>query len=227
MKSYTYLFIDLGVVIIPLIFSFHPRLNFYKKWRAIIMSIFMVCLVFVSWDIIFTDMGIWGFNSDYLSGLYLFNLPIEEVLFFICIPFACMFTYHCFKLYSPIHHSKLSERFSYSWVFFLLVGGFYFIDKWYPSVTFFALAIVLLIIQKIYNPKWLPRLYTTLLVLIIPFLLVNGILTGTGLEEPVVWYNENEIIGLRIFTVPIEDFFYGTLMILSNVFLLEKFDKDS
>jgi len=226
MKSYTYLLIDLGAVIIPLIFSFHPRLNFYKKWRAIIISISIVGLVFVSWDIIFTDMGIWGFNPNYLSGLYLFNLPLEEILFFICIPFACMFTYHCFKLFSPIHTSKLSEKFSYLLVFFLLVVGFYFIDKWYPSVTFLALAILLLIIQKVFNPNWLPRLYTTLLVLIIPFLLVNGTLTGTGLEEPVVWYNENEIIGLRIFTVPIEDFFYGTLMILSNVFLLEKFDND-
>jgi hypothetical protein len=42
---------------------------------------------------------------------------------------------------------------------------------------------------------------------------VNGVLTGTGLEQAVVWYSEQEILGVRILTIPIEDVFYGMLMI--------------
>jgi lycopene cyclase domain-containing protein len=54
----------------------------------------------------------------------------------------------------------------------------------------------------------------TFLVAIIPFLIVNGILTGSFTEEPVVWYNGNHIIGIRIFTIPMEDVFYNYCMLL-------------
>jgi len=50
---------------------------------------------------------------------------------------------------------------------------------------------------------------------------VNGLLTGTGLDKPVVWYNEAEIIGWRIGSIPFEDVFYGMLLILCNVLVYE------
>jgi len=109
-------------------------------------------------------------------------------------------------------------------VFFLIVLGSYFYNKSYTVVTFISLAIALLVIQFL-NYKWIPRLYLSLIVLILPFLIVNGILTGTGLTEEVVWYNNDELIGLRVFTVPIEDFFYGFLLILLNVLSLELLKK--
>lgn len=51
------------------------------------------------------------------------------------------------------------------------------------------------------------------------FLLVNGILTAL----PVVIYNDMENIGLRIYTIPLEDNAYGLLMLLLNVSLMEYF----
>jgi lycopene cyclase domain-containing protein len=60
---------------------------------------------------------------------------------------------------------------------------------------------------------WLNKFYFSYLVLLIPFTIVNGILTGTGLEEPVVWYNDLENMGFRILTIPFEDVFYGMLLI--------------
>ena len=49
----------------------------------------------------FTSLEVWGFNSDYLINFFIFNLPIEEVLFFICIPYSCVFTYFVFTKYVP------------------------------------------------------------------------------------------------------------------------------
>ena len=72
---------------------------------------------------------------------------------------------------------------------------------------------------------WLNHLYFSYAILLIPFFIVNGILTGTGLSNPVVWYNENEIIGFRLLTIPIEDVFYGFFLILINVFLFERFNR--
>lgn len=225
MTNLTYLIVNVGSLIIPLIFSFHPKLNFYKKWKATLLSIFIVGFVFIVWDMFYTDLGVWGFNPDYLCGLYIFNLPIEEILFFICIPYACLYTYHCLKLFKPVKKLEQTKWISYILCTVFFIVGCVFIPNLYTSVTFISLSIVLLIIQIKYNPIWLPRLYSALLLLIIPFILVNGILTGTGLENPIVWYNENEITGFRILTIPVEDFFYGFLLILLNVLLLEFFDE--
>ncbi len=72
---------------------------------------------------------------------------------------------------------------------------------------------------------WLGKATTVYLLLFPGFLTVNGILTGTGLDTPVVNYNPEDYIGLRIFTIPIEDFFYGYEMILWNLFLFKKFSR--
>jgi hypothetical protein len=46
-------------------------------------------------------------------------------------------------------------------------------------------------------------------------------LTGTGLDEAVVWYDDSENLGLRLLTIPIEDIFYGMLMVGLTVSIYE------
>ena len=50
---------------------------------------------------------------------------------------------------------------------------------------------------------------------------MNGILTGTCLQHPVVWYNNAENLGMRFFTIPVEDLFYGFELVLGKVVLFE------
>ena len=83
-------------IIIPLIFSFHSKIKFYKKWPEFIKANTLVTIPFLIWDELFTRDGIWGFTNEHIAGSYLFNLPIEEVLFFITIPYCCVFTYEVF-----------------------------------------------------------------------------------------------------------------------------------
>jgi lycopene cyclase domain-containing protein len=60
-------------------------------------------------------------------------------------------------------------------------------------------------------------------VILIPFLLVNSILTGSFIEGEVVWYNDVDTLGIRLGTIPIEDAFYAMLLILMNISLFEWF----
>lgn len=59
--------------------------------------------------------------------------------------------------------------------------------------------------------------------MLIPFFIVNGLLTGTFISGEVVWYNNAENLGIRIGTVPIEDVFYAFSMLYMNLILIEKF----
>ena len=85
--------------LIPFLFSFHPKINFYKKWSAFFLSNFLVSIPFLIWDEIFVRIDVWGFNKEHLSGLTIFSLPIEEILFFIVIPYCCVFTYEVLSVF--------------------------------------------------------------------------------------------------------------------------------
>jgi len=222
--KWLYLLINFCTVIVPVLFSFHPKLNFYKKWKAFFIANAIVAFIFILWDLLFTQIGVWGFNPNYISGIYFFNLPIEEILFFICIPYACVFTYHCLNLFIKTSWPANTENiFVYTLAAVLLFTGIYFYDKLYTASTFISLAIVLFILKYFLKINWLGKLLTIYPILLIPFFIVNGILTGSGLPQPVVWYNNAENLGIRLFTIPFEDIFYGFELILLNIVFYEYF----
>lgn len=220
----TYLLIDIGAFIVPFIFSFHPKIKFYQEWSAFWSGNFIITLLFLIWDIVYTKMGVWGFNEHYILGIKLFNLPIEEVLFFICIPYASIFTYHCFKLFYPKILSFRVSGFSVILIITLFMVGVLNISKIYTSVTFILLAL-LVADFSIDGLKWMPAFYFMYVIILLPFFIVNGILTGTGIDSPVVWYDNSENLGIRILTIPFEDIFYGMLLLLLNTFAFESFKK--
>jgi len=224
MLSYTYLLINFFTVIICFIFSFHPRIRFYKHFGAFIKSSSLVALVFIIWDIWFTKNGVWWFNYDYLIGVKIFDLPIEEILFFICIPFSCVFTYFCLDQFFKLDWKPIPEKiFVLISAFIYLFVAVYFHDKIYTLVTFSSAAISLLILYFVLKVKWIGKASFIYLILMPGFLSVNGILTGTGLDSPIVNYDPTSFIGFRVFTIPIEDAFYGYEMILWNLFFFKKF----
>lgn len=180
--------------------------------------------VFIPWDVIFTINGVWGFNSDYFLGFEIFSLPLEEWLFFICIPFACVFTHYALLLYFPnLKLNKVATRaISISLVLILFILALANYDKWYTLVNF-SLAIPLTWLVYKYNPQLLQHFFLTFLVMLIPFFIVNGVLTGSWIDNQVVWYNDAENLGMRMGTIPVEDSIYAYSMILMNLYYYEYF----
>lgn len=219
MIKYTYLLIDVLSLLVPLLFSFHPRIRLYRHWNALWPAILVVGAGYALWDSLFVHLGIWGFNPRYITGLYIGNLPIEELLFFICIPYACVFTFECLSgLFGPAFSRININNISYVFSALMISIAILFHSREYTASALMLIALLIIVCTFIKTP-WLPKFYVVYGILLIPFLMVNGLLTGTGLAEPVVWYKGSGIIGLRIMTIPLEDVFYGMGLILLNVWL--------
>ncbi|MCX7736260.1 MAG: lycopene cyclase domain-containing protein [Candidatus Kapabacteria bacterium] len=220
--EYTYLLINLAIIIVPLFFSFEKKIRFISHWKAFIPAISITGLIFIIWDIIFTDIGVWSFNKDYLTGIYIFNLPIEEILFFITVPYSCLFVFAVVDFYLPEKKKYDFLKIIYLVLsLFLLFFGFININRLYTSVTFISLSVVLVMTSYIFKFKKMRNFSITFILSLIPFLIFNGLLTSI----PVVIYNNYENLGFRIFSIPFEDIFYGMLLILINVLIYTHFNK--
>lgn len=177
-------------------------------------------LLFLFWDVLFTIYGVWSFNDRYIIGLKFIGLPLEEILFFLTVPFACIFIYACLNYYVNWQPNNDVSR-SISGLLalasaFILLDNF---DKLYTAVTFALLAVILLLLLFVFKAQWLGRFYMAYLVSLIPFYLVNGLLTGI----PVVLYNNHQNLGLRAGTIPFEDHFYSMALLLMNIGFFEYF----
>lgn len=177
---------------------------------------------FIPWDVVFTANGFWGFNDTYITGIRLFYLPLEEWLFFICIPYACIFTHYSLYHFFPkmAFSVKLTNIIYVLLLTILIITLWYFYDRWYTLLNFFY-AILLLGIVYNYDKSLLQKFLPTFLVILIPFFIVNGILTGSWIDNQVVWYNNGENLGIRMGTIPVEDSIYALGMLLTVFFVTE------
>jgi lycopene cyclase domain-containing protein len=222
MEKYLYFGVLLFAISYPLAQSFEPRIRYASKWGMLIPGMLLTALFFIIWDIWFTNIGVWEFNPTYISGLFLGNLPIEEVLFFLVIPFSCVFIYEVLNYFFPKDYFLPAGK-PAVWIVvpFLLVMGLLHLDKWYTSVNFIVGAITLLTHYLIFKDRFLGRFIFAYLIHLIPLMFCNGILTGGLTEEPVVIYNNAENLGIRIWTVPIEDTVYSMTLFLMNISFFE------
>ncbi|HFS67908.1 MAG TPA: lycopene cyclase domain-containing protein [Flavobacteriia bacterium] len=221
MKS-LYLILNLGSFLIPFIYSFNKKMNFIRYIAPLFVSITIIAIPYIIWDIWFTKLGVWGFNPKYYLGFTFFHIPIEEYLFFFCIPYASVFIHYALEFFFPnlVLHKKYTNLLTV-----LLIGLSLFIaltnlNKLYTSSNFFVFALAL-IFGFLCSKKSLSRFYISYLVILIPFILVNGILTGSIIKEPIVWYNNAENLGIRFGTIPIEDFAYAFSLLYFVIFTFE------
>jgi len=84
-------------IAMPFILSFWPGLKFYHNIRSLFISVSLIVIIFGSWDIFATYRGHWYFNPSGVWGFRIINLPLEEVSFFVVIPFCCIFTWEAIK----------------------------------------------------------------------------------------------------------------------------------
>jgi len=221
---YTYLVLMAATLFLPLVLSFDKRVHFHTRWKALFPSILPMFIVFIIWDVIFTRNNVWWFNKDYVLGLTIAHLPIEEWLFFILVPFACVFIYDVSKHYFRIKPSNTGLYINILLLVLLAVLTVIYHDRTYTAVNFITAILLILahIILKTHK-TYLNLFFVSYLVCLIPFFIVNGVLTSL----PVVGYNNEENLAIRVLTIPIEDFIYLFTLLLMTItfyeFLQKKF----
>jgi len=207
-----YLFLNAIILAFPLIFSFERRwIKFYKKLKPLLVSLFVVGIFFISWDVFATSRGHWSFNPAYVNDIKLLGLPLEEILFFVTVPYSCLFVFesvfHFFgdkKLFSP-------RKWLFSIIGILIIlSAFGFYNKEYTFLAILSVGISILFVSivnvKLFSSRtyWIYTILTLLL-----FLIFNYLLTS----YPVVQYSSTAITGFRVTTIPIEDFLFNFSML--------------
>lgn len=182
---------------------------------------------FLIWDEFFTRIGVWSFNPQYVTGIYIGSLPLEEWLFFLIVPYACFFVYFVAEYFIKKDPFRTTNKIvSVIFILVLLVFAGFNYNRWYTATTCILPAFLLIWLTFVKQVNYLGRFFTGYFISLIPFLIVNGILTST----PVVEYNNLENSGLRIVipgvsNIPVEDLAYCLLLLLMNVSLYERFSQ--
>ncbi len=179
-------------------------------------------LFYIIWDAWFTSIHVWSFNEKYITGIHVLNLPVEEVLFFFVVPYCCTFIYECIRQYFPaLQTNLLSERILFVIGVVLFCFSVFFNQlqyTFYTAIFCAAFIFLLFLLRKNFESFNSAAFLISFVIIIIPFLVVNGFLTAI----PVVEYNNAENLSLRIYTIPVEDIVYGMLLVMMNVVISEK-----
>ena len=171
-----YLYLNLLIIAFPLIFSFERRrIKYYTRIKPLLVSIFVVGIFFVGWDAFATLRGHWSFNPVYVNEIKILGLPIEEILFFVTVPYSCLFVFE--SILQFIGDKKIFT--SKKWVSliigaFIIAVAFVFYSNEYTFLAILSVGLSVLIVSLINFKLFSSRAYWiyTFLTLIL-FLIFN------------------------------------------------------
>jgi lycopene cyclase domain-containing protein len=208
--SLTYLLLNLCIIAVPAWYTPDKRTAYYRRLPALAFSIAVVSTCYLLWDILVTARGEWSFNSKYLTGVQILNIPLEEVLFFITVPYSCLFIYEVVLYATKSSEFRLPASIIIAVILALIAASLAFYLQGYTAKALASCAFFLVIAFLFDRPLIESKQYWLWLsICYVPFLIINTVLTAL----PVVEYNGKAIWGLRVGTIPLEDFFYNYAML--------------
>lgn len=214
--KFEYLLFNFVVLAGPLAYSFEKNINFRQYWREAFGGIFGSLLVYVAWDSAVTNRH-WYFNAPYMLDFRFFKLPIEEWLFFITVPYACLFVREVLKLVVKNRIVRGLEWARAGMFALLPIGVLVFQSgKEYTGLVLIAFGVVAFLDRQLRTNTLLQTRTYVFFAAVIGFTLIfNTYLTA----RPLLIYAPVYQLDFRIITIPIEDFGYGlTHIALCNIF---------
>lgn len=212
LNRYLYVLLNLLIIAGPVLASFERALYFRKFWATATCSSLIVAIPFIVWDYFFTQAMAWTFNHEFTLAPVLGGLPPGEILFFISVPFACLFLYAVCKHYD--WRVLIPNSYCVLFVLLLTCTALIQIELNYTAFVSALVGISVLVLKR---KHYFPYIIATYLLHLPGFLIFNGVLTAI----PVVLYNDTENLGLRFTSIPVEDFLYSFALLTANIAVFE------
>src|SRR6056297_595301 len=214
-SSYAYAYLMIFSLFFPFVLSFDQKVHYRGSWKYLLSVFLWVSPLYILWDVLFTRWGIWEFNSQYTSGVRLWGLPLEEISFFLVVPFACIFIYECVKAYQLRNYLGHWGIVTMRILIALGVGvSIMHFGGYYTSTALIVLLMAWVGLEIKYSKEQKENIFLSIILSYIPFIVVNGVLTGWSTEEPIVVYNDSENLPWRLGSIPIDDTLYQAGMML-------------
>jgi lycopene cyclase domain-containing protein len=91
---FQYLLLMAGCLLVTLPLEFVLRARVYRRPRRLLLSLLPVLAIFLVWDVVGIVRGHWWYSATYTTGIrFPFDVPLEEVVFFVVIPICALLTY--------------------------------------------------------------------------------------------------------------------------------------
>jgi lycopene cyclase domain-containing protein len=81
--------------------EFVLRTRVLARWRRLLLVLACIVPIFVIWDLYAISRAHWDFDPDRTTGILLGQLPLEELLFFVVVPFASILTIEAVRSVHP------------------------------------------------------------------------------------------------------------------------------
>jgi len=218
--NYTYLLINLVPLLLAVLLFSQKKTEFVKHSKFIILAVLINVFAFSIPTEFLTQLKVIVFNPPYLTGMTLWQLPIEELLLSLFLPIAGIAIYDYLNSRYP---DNTSDKYSLAVSNIMLgicIAMLYFgYQKLYTVFTFSILLVFILYIEYVSKIRFMYRFYRAYLVSLIPFYLVYGLSTSI----PVLQYNVSETLNFNLAHIPFEAHFYFMGMLLLSIFLYEVF----
>ena len=219
MRRLEYLAFNLAVAAVPAAGCLLFPGGVFPAFLPALVAILLPGLAFIIWDQLVTGY-FWWFNETYVTGLRVFRLPVEEVMFFFTVPFASLVLWVNLRSVAGtgpglFHwlHLLVPSLFLATAALFLLVKRYYtFMACLFWSLSLFADSFAGT------NLFCMPSFQWFLAALFILTFAFNGYLTG----RPVILYNNAVKTNFNIWTIPVESFLYGFSLVLLVCILYER-----
>lgn len=207
----------LAIFIPVAIISFLTPISRYRRYKPLLFSIGVVAPIYILWDELAVIYDTWSFDKYHVIGLYFFYLPLEEVAFFLVVPFSTLLIFEVLRAKIKGDFPKRIVTFvGLILSAFFIIFGLLYISKSYTSVASFFAAfsiITALILDRDLMVR--KSLWLYIAISYIPFIFFDHIMVSL----PIFTYGKGSIIGIRIWGIPFEEFMYVfSLLLLYTVF---------
>lgn len=216
--NFTYLLLALRIILVPILILCVKKTNFSHTIKFAIPAVLITAAIFSIPTTLLVLSGAWSFNEEYITGIYLWKMPIEEIIFYIAILLAGIGIYAALNESFP---NNALDKFSLS-VSNVILGVcvamlFFTYTKWYSATTFGILFVLLIFIEYIGKIRFMYRFYRAFLVFLVLFYICQLMVA----QLPIITYSDT--FNLKIGNIPFESQFYFMGMLLMSIYLFEWF----